>query len=117
MNEPTVYILMRIDLNISRGKMCSQAGHAITLVMNAASKQDLLEWCDPEKGNMKKIVLAVSDIDGLDVIDKFPGKGFIVYDAGATEIGGGTATCAGIGIVDKSDPYTKKHLSGFEPLR
>ena len=91
-------ILVREDLNMPKGKMCSQVAHAAVECIMASDKKKLEEW---RKQGMKKIVLRVKDLDEL---RKFKGlakdNGLVsklVTDAGKTVFNEPTITCLGIG--------------------
>ena len=97
---------MRTDLNMSRGKMCAQAGHATTLAMMSSDPEDVIDWI--ENNNQTKIVLAVDDAQLTNIIAWATNRGMItsvVKDIGKTELDHDTLTCAAVGI------YPRKRIN------
>lgn len=105
-------IAMRTDLNMRKGKMVAQGGHAACMpfIVYSLKEQDLAEWVET---GMKKICVGVDSEEGLVLlVDKAKDKGvpfFPVYDSGLTEFNGKTTlTCAAFGpaIDDDIDEIT-----------
>lgn len=103
-------IVMRKDLNMRKGKMCAQAGHAVLGVWALAhalrAKNHYKKWFEDDL--CTKICLAVdSEEELLDLYNKGLENGFIVYlveDAGLTEFHGEvTATCLAFEPLDDED--------------
>ncbi|MCL4381956.1 peptidyl-tRNA hydrolase Pth2 [Candidatus Marsarchaeota archaeon] len=101
MDEIKQAIILRTDLEMSKGKIAAQAAHASLMSFFEAEKRDkevTREWL--EKGE-KKIVLKVSDEDSLiKLYNAFKFKKVpcaLVTDAGLTEIPPGSKTALGIG--------------------
>ncbi len=94
-------IIMRTDLNMSKGKLVAQGAHASLMSYLKVEKQDKKiaeEWLSSGE---KKIVLTVDDEDSLLKLSKaFEFKTIpcaLVTDAGLTEIPPGTKTALGVG--------------------
>ena len=105
-------IVLREDLNLSKGKAAVQAAHASILSYDRVPVGDRKNW--KEQGQ-KKIALKVSSLSELyevrDAAEKLGLVCAIVKDAGRTEIPPGTVTALGIGParVEEMDEVTK-HL-------
>lgn len=106
-------IILRSDLEMSRGKLAAQCAHASLMSYFETEKVDKAiakAWI--ESGE-KKIVLKVSDEEALRKIyeafryKKVPAA--LVSDAGLTEVPPGTKTALGIGPWKSSaiDPFTR----------
>jgi len=102
MKDPILAIFMRTDLNMSRGKMAVQAGHAVALTMQRQPEL-VEEWMENDQ---VKIVLAV---DSLNVLDGLGTRAVInglpivwVQDAGRTEVEPGAFTCMAVGIAPRN---------------
>jgi len=111
-NEITMVIVTRKDLQLSKGKLAAQVGHA---VMECALKADrvipkILE--SYRKEGSRKIVVAVKDVDEMKrLYGAISSVGIVchlVKDAGHTEIPPGTVTVLGIGPAprDSVDAFT-----------
>lgn len=101
-------IVLREDIDISRGKQMSQACHASLGAYKEASDDVASQW---EKRGAKKIVLSSGDRRLEDLYEEIKRKNipaYLVKDAGMTEVEPGTITALGIGPVesDKIDPIT-----------
>lgn len=106
-DDIVMYIIVRLDLNMSRGKIAAQVAHAAVGCYNKDAVKTLFrgkshggDWYS--KNNQKKIILAVQTESELMAI---LGRAkeiedlttYIVFDSGATEIREGTPTALGIG--------------------
>jgi len=115
MRDLRMYILVNKDIEISKGKLCGQIGHAVNVlsyaIMNSylynivesrnnwnsldiANKQLLDEYMN---GEIKKIILYApqSKLEELESI------GYIsIRDKGYTELEPNTLTCVNLGILD-----------------
>lgn len=91
MGEPTIYVIMRRDLGMRRGKEIAQACHAV-LGLGAPDDGPLVGLQVPEKADLLALV--------QEAIDAGVGH-YMVHDAGHTELPAGTLTCAAIGPVEK----------------
>ncbi|MBI2232370.1 MAG: peptidyl-tRNA hydrolase [Candidatus Aenigmarchaeota archaeon] len=91
-------IVVRTDIEMSRGKLASQASHASVSALEKAAKTIAAEW---KKEGQKKVVLKVADLQELVEIkskcDKAKIPNALISDAGHTEIEAGTITALGIG--------------------
>ncbi len=91
-------IVMRGDLQISRGKIAAQACHASLGAYKRADKKVIQKW-EAEGG--KKVVVKVKDLEELFQIQEMVKATdipyFLVRDAGHTELPQSTITCLGIG--------------------
>jgi len=105
-------IVLRADLNMSKGKLCAQACHACLASYLEALKKDkevVNEWL---KEGQKKIILKVDSLkELLNLYEKAKQKGLpcaVIRDAGLTELEPGTITCLGIGpdLEEKIDKIT-----------
>ncbi len=95
-------ILLREDLDMSKGKMIAQACHASLKAYRKADKQAVKEW---EVSGEKKIVLKVDEQSLQEKRMDAEASGLTVSsvkDAGKTELKSGTETALAIGP-DKED--------------
>ena len=83
-------IVMRTDLNMRKGKMCAQAGHAVLGAVKMAladGGRNLFAW--EEESGQSKICVGVDSLEALlNIYNKGLESGFMVYlvtDAGYTE--------------------------------
>lgn len=99
--EYKLVVLVRNDLQMGKGKIAAQVGHASVECALRAEKKDRKAfdaWID---SGQKKVVLKVSDKDEL--LRKFAeAKSYGLYcvlitDAGRTQVEPGSMTCVGIG--------------------
>jgi len=107
MGELKQVILIRKDLNMSKGKIAAQAGHACVIAVLSSNKKLIDSW---NKTGMKKIALKVENEEELlKYLKKAEEEGLnfsLVQDAGHTEVAPGTKTCGAIGpapegLIDK----------------
>jgi PTH2 family peptidyl-tRNA hydrolase len=91
-------IVVRDDLNLSKGKLAVQVAHASVIGYERSDKETIKEW---KINGQKKIVLKVKDIKELMILkERAEREGLttgIVRDAGLTEIPPGTITALVIG--------------------
>ncbi|AEA46630.1 peptidyl-tRNA hydrolase Pth2 [Archaeoglobus veneficus] len=91
-------IVVRDDLNLSRGKLAVQVAHAAILGYELADRRAVEEW---KREGQKKIVLRVENIQKLmEIKEKAAKSGLptaVVRDAGLTEVPPGTVTAVVIG--------------------
>jgi PTH2 family peptidyl-tRNA hydrolase len=103
-------ILIRTDLEMSKGKISTQVAHASVGAMRMTDERIVKEW---EK-YAKKVVLKIRSEKELMEIYKKVKKSkmpcFLVKDAGLTQLKPGTVTALGIGPVEeeKIDKITGK---------
>lgn len=104
-------IVVRDDLDLSKGKIAAQTGHAV-LECWLRSDDEKLKRAWREEGG-KKVVLkceSQEELYGLNEAAKRAGLiTAVIQDAGHTEIAPGTVTCLGIGPdkEEKIDKVTK----------
>lgn len=109
-DEVVMYLVFRADLNLPKGKIAAQAGHAVQLVIreveNAAeinSNALLHEW---EKGSYTKIALKVADEASLRALHSVLCAANVlcvpVVDEGRTVVTEGTMTVLGIQPLSRS---------------
>jgi len=89
-------IVVRRDINMSRGKLAAQSAHA---ALTAADRSPLKkEWIDE---GQKKVVLRCDTLDELlQLFESARSKRLpcsIIRDAGKTQLSEGTVTCIAIG--------------------
>jgi len=98
MSEYKQVIVVREDLQLSRGKLAVQVAHAAIIGYERADEKTREKW---KLGGQKKIVLKVPDIRKMmEIKEKADKAGLvtgIVKDAGLTEIPPGTITALVIG--------------------
>jgi len=105
-------IVVRADLNMGKGKMCAQVGHAVVGAIDKISR-DFPEWVGQWKNEgQEKVVLRADSERELVVLfenvkKKFPAA--LIKDAGHTQLKPGTITCFGVGPVPENeiDAFTK----------
>ena len=97
-------IVLRVDLKLSKGKMCAQAAHASLEAYKKADKDAISEW---DGAGVKKVVLKVSDLKELmhvyQELKEAKLKPSLIKDAGLTEVPAGTVTCLGVGPVEEDE--------------
>ncbi len=105
-------IIIRMDLEMSKGKLAAQAAHASLMSYFEAEKKDkeiAKKWLDTGE---KKIVLKVSNEEALiKLYNAYQYRGVpcaLVTDAGLTEVPPGSKTALGIGpwYADKVNEFT-----------
>lgn len=94
-------IVLRTDLEMSRGKMSAQAGHAAVSAAEEARKHFPKWWkAWLEEGQCKIAVKVGSEQELLDLdtgAKELELPSALISDRGLTELPSGTATCLGIG--------------------
>jgi len=104
-------IIIRTDLKMNKGKLCSQACHASIASFLNSDKKIREKWINE---GMKKVVLKISSEKEIKELyksakkDKLPCE--LIRDAGLTQIEPGTITALGIGPSEngKIDEITRK---------
>lgn len=109
MGEIKQVIVVRTDLEMGKGKIAAQVGHACVLGAEHVRKSHS-QWFAQWWEGQEKVVLKVSSIKDLDAVK----RGAIelnlpwseVTDAGHTQIAPGTVTCISVGpapedLIDK----------------
>ncbi len=91
-------VIVRKDLNLPKGKLSAQCGHAFVECVLRSDKDKVKKW--REEG-MTKVVLKVADLKELKKYNQIAkDSGLItalITDAGHTVVEPGTITCLGIG--------------------
>ncbi|MFX0063576.1 MAG: peptidyl-tRNA hydrolase [Candidatus Hermodarchaeota archaeon] len=93
--KSSLWIIVRQDLKLSKGKMAVQAAHAAVSVMNMDSELSLNEWLiDP--------TITIFSVNSLSELLKCRDKCIeleipysLIRDAGKTHLDPGTTTCLG----------------------
>lgn len=107
-------IVVRTDLEMSKGKTATQAGHAAVSAAEVARKHHPKWWAAwLSEGQCKIVVKVNSEKELLRLEDEAMEAGLpyaLIEDRGLTEIPPGTVTCLGIGPApaDKVDGITGK---------
>lgn len=95
-------IIVRVDINLPKGKLSAQVSHASVSAVLKSHKDDIKKWKDE---GMKKVVLKVKDLNELiNYKKKAEDSGLVIAlieDAGLTVVTPGTITCLGIGPNDE----------------
>ena len=91
-------IVIRKDLELSKGKLAAQVAHASLEAYRQSSRSIRIKW---EREGSKKVILKVGDLKELmQIFRKAKASGLpccIIRDAGKTEVRPGTITALGIG--------------------
>ncbi len=94
-------IIIRKDLDLSKGKMAAQASHAAVNASNSVRKREKNKWKRwMEQGGKKIILKAESEKDLIELKELAEKRNLstsLIKDAGYTEISSGTITALGIG--------------------
>ena len=93
--KSSLWIIIRQDLKLSKGKMAVQAAHAAVSVMNMDRESSLSEWLtDP--------TITIFSVNSLSELHKCRDKCLelnipcdLIRDAGKTHLDPGTTTCLG----------------------
>ena len=93
-------IVVRTDLDMGKGKIAAQVGHACVLGAEHVRKSNP-EWFSVWRTGQEKIVLKVANLKELEQVKQdaieFNLPWSEVTDAGHTQIAPGTTTCISIG--------------------
>lgn len=95
-------VVLREDLDLSRGKLISQACHASLQAYKKASSEEKDRW---ESQGQKKVVLDIGDEDlqkRFRRAEKKDVPAAMIKDAGLTEVSPGTTTALGVGPSEES---------------
>ena len=94
-------IVVRAELDLSRGKWCAQAAHAALMAAEEARKRHRLWYRKWLEEGQKKVILQVPSLKDLErlkaLAEKMKVPTAIVVDFGLTEVAPGTVTCMGFG--------------------
>jgi PTH2 family peptidyl-tRNA hydrolase len=103
-------IVLRIDLDMSVGKLISQACHAAVESSELAKRRKTSTWKRWRDEGARKVILQVGSLEDLDELaKKADGLGIvntIIVDRGLTEIPPGSTTALGVGP-DRSELIDK----------
>jgi PTH2 family peptidyl-tRNA hydrolase len=103
-------IAVRKDLDMGKGKIAVQVGHATVTVSEEAKRQHPEWWKSWFNEGQCKVAVKVSSESELHRLkreaDELGLPSAVIHDSGLTQVDPGTATCIGIGpapaeIVDK----------------
>ena len=104
MEEYVIYMIVRNDLKMGKGKIAAQCGHAIQYLTIAAMNTE--EFRKYYRGAHAKICLKVQTEAELDQIRDYCNENGIinyqVVDAGRTQIAPNSKTVLGVGPILKS---------------
>jgi PTH2 family peptidyl-tRNA hydrolase len=94
-------IVVRSDLNMGKGKMCAQVGHACIDAYLKASLKDK-KVCDAwiHQGMQKVVLKILSEKELVNIFQMAKQQDLpssLIIDAGRTQIEPGSKTCVGIG--------------------
>jgi PTH2 family peptidyl-tRNA hydrolase len=112
MSKYKLAIVMRTDLEMGKGKMCVQAGHAsIKAYVEASNARSQIVDAWLHEGQFKVVVKAKSEQELNEINEKAHALGLeisLVYDFGFTQVAPNTLTCIAIGpaLVEEIDKIT-----------
>jgi peptidyl-tRNA hydrolase, PTH2 family len=107
-------LVFRTDLQMSKGKIAAQAGHAAVSAAQAAFNQHKKWWEAWMYEGQRKIAVKVADEKELDELEEAADAlglpHALIVDRGLTQVPEGTVTCLGIGPApaEKIDRLTGK---------
>ena len=100
MSDIKQVIVVRTDLDMGKGKIAAQVGHACVLGAEHVRKSNS-KWFEEWWGGQEKVVVKVSSLKELEAVKKGAIELDIpwseVTDAGHTQISPGTITCISLG--------------------
>ncbi len=105
--EYKVVVLVRTDLDMGKGKIAAQVGHASVDLALRARDKDKKAFDSWMMSGQKKVVLKVANMEEM-VRYMNEARSYGIYtsmicDAGRTQIAPGSATCVGLGPAPCSD--------------
>jgi PTH2 family peptidyl-tRNA hydrolase len=110
-------IVLRMDLEMSTGKLIAQAAHAAVGATELGKKENHKAWRKWRDEGAKKVALEAESLEELEELqekaDDLDIVNMIIQDAGHTEVPAGTITALGLGP-DRSDLLDK--VTGALPL-
>ena len=105
--EYKLVVLVRADLDMGKGKIAAQVGHASVECALRAEKKDRKAFDSWMECGQRKVVLKVS---GKDEMIRYMNEArscglytVLITDAGRTQVEPGSATCIGIGPAPESE--------------
>lgn len=98
-----MYILVNKDIEINKGKLCGQVGHAVAVYFYRNENPQLIkEYMDNKQ---KKIIVYCKQSK----LEEYEKQGYIaIRDSGLTDLEPNTLTCVNFGILDKSKEIPKE---------
>ena len=97
-------VAVRTDLDLGKGKLAAQVGHACVDAALAAQVKRPREFGDWMDHGQPKVVVKVGSLKELqDLVGTARGRNLLVHtitDAGRTQVDPGTMTCAAFGPAD-----------------
>ena len=99
-NEYIMYIFINNDLKMSKGKIASQTGHVVQMivehVLNNKKSDEYQRYMIWKKNNgYTKIILKATYNDLVNLMKQYQSESKFVIDEGRTEIEPGSLTCVG----------------------
>ncbi len=99
--EYKLVVIVRTDLDMGKGKVAAQVGHASVECALHAEKKDKKAFDAWMNSGQKKVVLKVSGMDEMiRYMNEARSRGLytnMICDAGRTQVDPGSYTCVGIG--------------------
>ena len=112
MRDLRMYILVNKDIEISKGKLAGQVGHACNCYTYHNYGSELLD--EYMKGSIKKIILHAPQ----KLLEELEDKGYLaIRDNGLTEQKPKTLTCVNYGIIDYADIKEHKILKRLQLVK
>ena len=115
--EYKMCIVLRMDLNMSTGKLIAQAAHAAVGASELGKKENHKAWRRWRDEGAKKVALEAESLEEIEELAEKANKldivNILIQDAGHTEVPPGTVTALGLGP-DRSDLLDK--VTGSLPL-
>ncbi len=114
--DSKLVVCVREDLNLGKGKLAAQVGHASVKAALDAKRKDKKTFEAWKRTGQAKVVVGVEDLNALEEIQRAAQDARLptvrITDAGRTQVRSGTVTCVAIGPASASrlDPVTG-HLS------
>ena len=100
----TIYLIVRTDLKMQRGKIAAQCGHAVENLVHRCPHTIYQKYSDNAH---PKVVLAVASLKEFEELRSDCYKAHIAWhvvtDAGKTQVKPGTQTVLGVGPVSKKN--------------
>lgn len=98
MKDLAMYILVNKDIEIGKGKLAGQVGHAVAVYFYRNENSQLIkEYMDNKQ---KKIIVYCKQSK----LEQYEKEGYIsIRDIGLTELEPNTLTCINLGILDKNN--------------
>lgn len=97
--EPVMYFVVNKTLNMSKGKIAGQVGHAVQklMVLHLAQPDDLFRWW--HERSSAKVVLGADEDTLITLAKKYPKDTVQVVDEGRTQIAPGSLTVIGFRVM------------------